>query len=305
MNVATESRTAQLQQEDIVYGLADSTTALYAARASGLYRSPDEGTTWQKITTSPTGDQAFSATAVISNGGHVFAGVYGGVLYSHDDGEYWQLATLPSPPPQITALTLSPAYAEDGIVAAGAAEDGVFISTDQGAHWTAWNFGLIDHAVYAVAVSPAFAVDRTVFAGTESGLFCSRNGGRGWDELPFPIDAAPILSLALSPGFASDGALYAGTEQNGLYVSQDYGISWQQIEVTAEMAVNAIHLTAPPSSQVWLLLEDRLVYSADSNRSWQPFNAQILESKSITSMLVRSDKLFVGLTSGDILIVQR
>ncbi len=307
MSTLLKSEHDQRLQQDFVYALAKSRAVLYAARASGLYRSQDSGAVWHKVDAFPDGNDPFSATAVIAQDNEVFAGVNGGVIYSEDDGAHWKFAALPSPPPRITALAVSPNYAEDGFIAAGTAEDGVFISTDRGLNWAAWNFGLIDHAVYALAISSRFAVDRTLFAGTETGLYRSQNGGRGWRELPFPTESAPILSLALSPTFESDGTLYAGTEQHGLYVSRDFGLNWAQIKGNMQSSVvNAIHIsrTAHTNSVIWLLLEDQVISSSDAGLSWESQISPIPSGKQAISMLplsTASGGILVGFADGDIL----
>ncbi|MHB8629442.1 MAG: sialidase family protein [Aggregatilineales bacterium] len=306
MNTVIKPGTGQLHQ-DFVYALAASRSALYAARASGLYRSQNGGALWQRVEPASGTHEPWSATAVIAHGSQVFAGVSAGVMYSPDDGESWQFVLLSSPPPQVVALALSPTFVEDGFIAAGTSEDGVFISTDHGLHWAAWNFGLIDHAVYALAVSPWFADDRTLFAGTETGLFRSQNGGRGWEELPFPADAAPILSFAASPLFVTDGLLYAGTEKNGLFMSDDFGLNWQQSNGDLiSSTVNAIHIrsAAYASPMIWLLLEDKLVSSSDAGHSWKQQRSPFPSGKLAMSMLSLSsspDRVLVGFADGDIL----
>ncbi len=301
----TERRAEQTLQQDVVYALAESAGAIYAARASGLYRSADGGATWKNATTALQSGGSFTVAAVAARGSAVFAGSPGAVLCSYDDGESWQLVGLASPPPNVTALEISPNYTEDGLVAAATAEDGVFISTDRGAHWTAWNFGLIDHHVFALAFSPGFAADRTLYAGTESGICRSKNGGRGWQELPFPMDAAPVLCLELSPHFTGDGLLYAGTEKNGLVVSGDFGMNWRPGTVSGpSTAVHAIQVISAPDPEIWLLLEDNLLNSADGGASWQPHGGQIPMGKLAMTMLPLSTapgKVLVGFADGDIL----
>jgi photosystem II stability/assembly factor-like uncharacterized protein len=261
--------------------------------------------TWHETASSLRGDQASSVTAVVAQGRHVFAGLYSSVLSSYDDGEHWQLAPLSSPPPRVMALALSTTYSQDGVIAAGTAEDGVFMSTDRGLHWTAWNFGLIDHAIYAVAFSPGFEVDGTIFAGTDSGLFRSRNKGRGWHELPFPVDAAPILSLAVSPDYVTDGILYAGTEKQGLFVSDDFGVNWRPVNIgEPSTAVQAIQMVIDPAPGIWLLLEDNLLCSSDAGHSWKQQGEQIPPDKQAMTMLplaASPGKVLVGFADGDIL----
>lgn len=286
--------------QDTVYGLARSAQNLYAARASGLYRSQDGGVTWQDRFAALDRPEPLTVTAVAAAGETVFAGVNGAVLRSDDAGEGWQIVGLASPPPLVVALAVSPQYAEDGIVAAGTAEDGVFISSDHGRSWVPWNFGLVDRQVYALVFSPDFATDGTIFAGTESGVFRSHNRGRAWRDVPFPMEAAPVLSLAVSPTYGQDGRLYAGTEKNGLFVSHDFGLIWRQIgpdEIPTP--VNAIQIVAQPAVEIWLLLDDSLIASSDGGSTWQ--RRYDFPANKLAITLLCDDVIRVGFADGDVL----
>lgn len=291
--------------QDTVYALAQSVHHLYAARTSGLYRSQDEGATWQNLFDSLHLPKPQTAAAVAVAGNTVFAGVKGAVLRSEDAGENWHVAGLSSPPPLVVALAVSPTYAEDSIILAATAEDGVFVSNDRGETWTAWNFGLVDLHVYALAISPAFSRDGIVFAGTESGIFRSHSGGRSWRETPFSMEAAPVLSLGLSPDYETDGRVYAGTEDSGLHVSDDFGMSWKPIETDLIAApINAIHTAARSAADVCLLLEDKLLWSADRGMSWALHTQSVPSGKAAMALLLNAASpgvVLVGCADGDIL----
>jgi photosystem II stability/assembly factor-like uncharacterized protein len=283
--------TFEYLQQDTVYAFAQSTDTLYAARASGLYRSSDGGNTWEDALASLDKTESFAAASVAIYGNTAFSGVKGAVLRSDDAGESWHIAGLPSPPPLVVALAISPNNAE--VIAAGTAEDGVFVSTDRGTTWGAWNFGLIDLSTYSLVISPNFEQDRTIFVGTESGVFRSHNGGRAWRETAFSMDAAPVLSLAIS-----STSLYAGTEENGLFASDDFGVTWRQVENDLiSGAVNTIQISA---SEISLLLNDKIVHSSDNGHSWNIRHAFSPDQMAMT-MLQSSDTIVVGFADGEIL----
>lgn len=299
------SQNVEQMAQGAVYALARSSQYLYAARISGLYRSQDDGATWQNAFASLELAQPISVTAVETAGNTIFAGINGAVLRSEEGSDNWHVAGLSSPAPYVVALAASPNYSEDGVVVAGTAEDGVFVSTDQGMNWVPWNFGLVDLNVYAVCISPDFRNDRTIFVGTESGVFRSRNGGRAWRATSFPMDAAPVSSLGVSPTYVTDGLVYAGTERHGLFASNDLGLNWRQIgNELISTSVNAIYTVAQPVEEVWLLLEDRLVYSADKGRSWRQYRSQFPSGKTAMAMMPlhgSSGIVMVGFADGDIL----
>jgi len=246
----------------------------------------------------------------------VFAGVPGGILRSFNGGENWDVVQLPSPPPMVSALVISPDYAHDGIVLAGTVEDGVFSTSNRGGNWVAWNFGLLDLNTICLAISPGFAQDETLFVGTDSGIFRSTNGGRAWREVDFPLELAPVLSLALSPGYSQDGILFAGTESHGLHRSGDRGRSWVclGVDIVGEQsapivgAVNAILLSPefPEKADLLVMLSGGLLLSRDGGGSWSDWKTGVnvdvgLASVAAPQGLDPGALLLVGLVDGGVL----
>lgn len=138
---------------------ADGIPICFAARASGLFRSRDEGRTWESAYASFQVRETLPTTSVVlapdfQHEPAIFAGLNGAILCSYDGGVKWQRGRLPNPPPAISAMVISPAYAEDGMVFAGTSEDGVLVSRDRGRSWAGWNFGLIDLQILSLAISP-------------------------------------------------------------------------------------------------------------------------------------------------------
>jgi photosystem II stability/assembly factor-like uncharacterized protein len=304
--------TDNIQQiTDAVYDLTPSPAfskdqTIFAARGSGLYRSNDGGKTWKFALDSLNLEAplAISCVALAPNFPelpHVFAAGPGGVLRSRDAGESWYVTMLPSPPPFITALALSPNYAEDGIVFASTMDDGVFRSRNRGVDWTAWNFGLFDLHVLSIALSPDFAVNKNVFLGTESGIFRSANAGLGWQELDFPIESAPVLSLALA-----DGLIWAGTEESGLFSSADDGQTWQQLaDVGTVGSVNTI-ITSPKIAEMLIMNDAGLLFSRDQGQTWQYRTTDLEFAVSPLAVALpqgvgRDALAIVGLANGEIL----
>jgi photosystem II stability/assembly factor-like uncharacterized protein len=81
-----------------------------------------------------------------------------------------------------------------------------------------------------------------IYAATRSGLFRSNDGGETWKNLNVP--RTEVYSVVKN----SDGSrLYAGTHPAHLYVSEDNGISWQELKGLQEL----------PSRDSWRLPRHR------------------------------------------------
>jgi photosystem II stability/assembly factor-like uncharacterized protein len=288
----------------------------FAARVSGLYRSSDGGKNWTSAFESLSLQQELSALAVAvspdpENDSSIFVGLDGGILRSPDNGRHWESALLPSPPPVISSLAISPNFIQDGIVFAGTLEDGVLCSSDRGGRWDAWNFGLLDLNILCLAISSDFAKDETLFVGTQSGMFRSTNGGRAWREVNLPGEFDAVLSLALAPGFARNGNLFAGTENQGIFRSTDGGKTWQRLATSKlREPINSILLAPDFISRPELLIlhGDLPLISTDCGKSWNPFRANLVNRKSVATILCPdgfdpSASVLVGYADGSITLI--
>ena len=303
--------------EDTVFALAASPDfakdrTIYAARATGLYRSTDGGASWQPAYGSLDLGSALVTSAVAVSPDFVrdrtvFAGCSGGVVCSYDAGQTWHVITLPTRPSIISCLAFSPTYADDGIAFLGTMEDGVYRSADRGQSWARWNFGLFDLRVLALDLSPDFSHDETVFAGTETGIYVSKSGGRSWRPLPFPDEAAPVLSLAVSPTFGQDGVLWAGTESAGLWASTDRGKTWRRSgEEALQASVNALIVLDQSSTehQLLALATEGLLLSRDGGGTWTSLAAEQLaelEPAAVVAPEGIEGALLVGLADGRVI----
>lgn len=284
----------------------------FAARNSGLYRSDDDGLSWTALDAGAAHPiTAVAVSPAVAVDRTLFAGTAGAVLRSTDLGATWQPVPLGSPPPLVSALAVSPAVHDDGIVLAGTFADGVYRSADRGLTWRRANVGLFDPSVLAVAISPAFATDQTALIGAASGLFLSTTGGRSWRDLDGP-EAAPVLAVAISPAFAADGLLIAGTEGAGVFESRDGGARWRQVYphpagVLAETDVVRIEITPGPAGRAEALVvtSDGVIRSRRGGAAWIDCTTDLPPGEMIVSAIMLDHtgvdgSLLVGLASGAI-----
>jgi photosystem II stability/assembly factor-like uncharacterized protein len=135
----------------------------------------------------------------------------------------------PSPSVNIIyALAASPSFAVDGICFAGH-NNGLSRSIDGGETWVNayHSLELTDPLpTMAIALSPDFISDRTVFAGVMGGVLYSQDGGETW-QVSFLREPRPLVSaLGISPSYSSDGTSFAATVEDGVYISNDRGMSF-------------------------------------------------------------------------------
>ncbi len=308
--------TTQPNPEEFIYTFVSHGDLFLAGSTSGLFRSEDAGQTWQPATDSLGLSEPVPATAAVlspdfDSDHTIVAGMAGGILRSGDAGSAWALANTPPPPPTITALAISPAFAEDGVLLAGTMEDGVLRSSDRGYRWALWNFGLLDLSIFSLAISPDFARDETIFAGAESGVFASTNGGRAWREVDLPDGFETVLSLGISPDFAADGVVFAGTESQGLLVSQDHGSAWRKLGAKElDGPVNAVMVSPDYADRKELLVlcNGAALLSRDGGQTWSNLWPELAMDKEITAVLAPQGfapgaPAWLGLVGGEVMKV--
>lgn len=206
-------------------------TILDAEHQYGIYRSDNNGRTWQKVGSGPDVTiQTLAAHPVEDS--ILYAGSAGGpaetthnVWRSEDGGRSWHNPgpALPAGPdgqvPAVTAVAVDPGRPE--LVYVGTDGQGVYRydSTGQGEYELLGGQTLSQAHVRNLVAAP----DSRLYALTNKGLYvATQETWQKLDRLPgFPV------SLAVAP--ANPNILYAGDASSGLYRSSDGGRTWQQI----------------------------------------------------------------------------
>jgi hypothetical protein len=167
----------------------------------------------------------------------------------------------------VSAIAIDPSDHEHLLVAGSAG--GTWESHDAGASWTPRGDNEATTSIGALAFHPTDP--KVVYCATGDGqglhhlgigLLRSTDGGRSWNTLcTTPFEGIGFFDLKLLPG----GYMFAGTT-NGLYVSDDGGVTWQQrrTQTTWSLAVVAGH----GRGQLLAGCEDGVFESTDGGVHW-------------------------------------
>lgn len=236
-------------------------SAIYAGtEPANLYRSEDNGTTWEHFPALPKLPSSRTWSFPPRPWTHhtrwitphpddpelLFAGVeLGGVMRSTDGGVTWE-DRKPGSRHDCHSLTI-PASDPDRLYEA--AGDGVALSLDRGATWRAADDGMDRHYAWSVAVDPVDA-DRWYVSASTSARYAHRDGGdaqaalfrtsdgTSWEPigerngdpgapLCYPSTEMPY-ALATVPGWPN--GLIAALHNGIVLVSDDAGASFRRLE---------------------------------------------------------------------------
>jgi len=211
-----------------------------------IYRSTDDGSTWEKLPVKVT----FPA---VSDHRHI--------------------------PKRIISIAVDPASPDE--IYASLEVGGLLRSIDGGRSWVNLIDGLyIDEGsvdIHSVVVNPKHLGQLTV--ATRFGIFRSLNRGLHWHDLKAPL-LRPIGSycraLVYAPGDAETLYLAAGNDFDGdrgaLFVSRDDGATWKQADLGIPLKTTIFGLAVNPYRPDHVFCSSKIgqvLHSYDRGRNWR------------------------------------
>jgi photosystem II stability/assembly factor-like uncharacterized protein len=197
---------------------------------TGIYRSDDNGRTWQVVSSGP--GVAVNALAVHPvNDAVLYAGTAGGpastthsLWQSVNGGQTWHRFTLGLPTdaygmtPSVTALAVD--SNQPSVLYVGTDGQGVYrFDAGRNSYELIGGVSLYNAHVNNLVVGP----DSRVYALTNDGLFVT--DGYAWQKLESLPELA--VSLAVAPG--DPQILYAGGASTGAFRATDGGQTWERV----------------------------------------------------------------------------
>lgn len=191
--------------------LASRGELAFAGGATGVYRSTDEGFSFQP---SNSGNDSTGPTrGFAQDAKHLYTCTSQGVFRSQDDGLTW----VPKSQGLANLLGSGILHVEGRLFLVGPA--GIWRSLDQAENWTAAGLSGVD--VRCIA-----SVGSILFVGTNgSGVYRSDNWGETWAAVNTGLTSSNVRAIE-----AMDGVLFAGGQVgSGVFRSSDLGANWTRL----------------------------------------------------------------------------
>ncbi len=192
---------------------------IFAATASGIYISKDNGREWKASNDGLT--NSFVSCLLIDGKQRerLMAGTEEGLFESTDNGDNWRLLAFPGV--AIRALLREP-ESWPGIFWVGTEYRGLYESFDGGETFEAVDMESDSISVYALAGGGA---NSPIFAGVfERGLYRASSPGENWMHLEGTEKLGTVLCILT---VEEPPLILAGTHQQGVMKSVDNGRTWQ------------------------------------------------------------------------------
>ena len=193
----------------------DEAGHIYVAFGS-VFRSSNEGTTWQALP-----ESCFGQRVAFAPDGTMYVVDFNQIMRFDEDVEECKQVT------DDLDYIHEIAFANNGDLLVGTASgadyegDGVFRSSDGGITWDAMPMAPFNKSIYEILVKP----NGVVIAGPmRSGIYRSEDDGYSFEAVWQPPYVGYVRDFALGPS----GEIYAATA-GGIYRSTDDGKNWQDI----------------------------------------------------------------------------
>ncbi len=198
----------------LVYPAA--TGVYFAATATGIYLTPNGGTSWYPSSNVPANVLASDDVGLV-----VYSGTtQNGILSSTNLGNSWVPINQGLQNVSVGAMDSIP-NGTNRMLYAGSST-GIYINTDGSVNWV--NAPHFSSSVFSLLHDPKNS--NVIYTGTEkAGVWKSTDYGLDWTQSSNGIIPTQIYSISQSP--ASPNYVYAGTS-SGLYVSTNNGGTWSQ-----------------------------------------------------------------------------
>lgn len=250
----------------------DSKIIFIGTRENGLYKTSDEGESWQQTALTSGNINAISIDPKDPNVLYIagYFGTLGKIFKSTDGGQNLEEIYSETHEKNVVTAIAIDTY-DNRKVYAGTSEGSVLKSEDGGRSWILQS--RLDDDIVCIAISPHDT--RYILVGTASdGIYKTTNGGEEWINVQEKISSefskktATVRSLVFDP--LVQGKIYF-TSLEGFLISDNGGESWRKIDILTEVTKKGTTTIAVSndSARIYLGIDSAVYKSSDNGQSWE------------------------------------
>jgi len=265
---------------------------IFASGSEGIYRSADNGSSWEKITKSigtySATDISIYAARVNPKTGYIFIGTDKGIFKSIDNGDNWVEVSSSFRKVPFTNLAINPS---NGYIFAFTPGK-ILMSPDNGTTWTKVNsdfqYNLSNGYLPSVLINPKSG-SIFVLVSNPNRLLRSEDNGRTWKPVFFYEEVTiNTPTLAVDP---RNGYIYTD-----YWRSKDDGNTWESFGRLISSPILYLEVN-PKNGDIYAAVKQSVFKSTDNGDTWKEIGVGLFdvnEFKKYGEYL--NEKLFYSLT---------
>ena len=232
---------------------------------SGIYRSRDEGGTWEQLP-GLARREVWSIAIWDSDANTIAAGTRNGVYLTTDGGTTWKHVSPDDNEEMAPVVSLAIDPKNSSVMYAGTPHL-PWKTTDAGVTWHSIHDGMLDDSdVFSIHVDAS--EPQRVFASACSGIYRSENAAGGWMKMKAAKDAS-YRTYIITQDPREPRMIYAGTT-SGLQKSSDGGVNWRRI---SPHATRWIAFDSSVAGRMFFATDEAGIFrSDDGGETLQPMN---------------------------------
>jgi photosystem II stability/assembly factor-like uncharacterized protein len=254
---------------------------LYIATNDYIYKSRDEGRTWQNMSAGMTHSRVITLAIDPLFPSNIVAGTKGDAVFkSYDGGQRWVSRRTGLDDVTISSVVHQLVFAPGSSSHIFAASSlGVFESEDGGETWIKRMEGMRD-VLMVITLDFDPRQPQTLYAGTSGGVYKSIDGARNWNMVNHGLVKSDVLKSSRALGVTrikvdphEPDTVYTAT-LNGLYKTNDGGQSWVRIgESLSDQMLSDLILDPSLLHVMYVSNRDGVFKSEDAGVTWKSRNA--------------------------------
>ncbi len=258
---------------------------LYMTGNGGIFRSQDEGKSWQELAPSPSTFNCNELYGVAVSGVDMYASSdVGGIFHSSDGGVTWTASR--------NGLSIAPGrfYTDiqpvgPNVLAIRPDSGYLYLSQDQGSSW-----GRINPAIVNARAQYLSILNNDVYVSTPQGLFKSMDNGQTFTNInATPGDFGKLIWVGDTAYVATSTGIKRSLDQGQTFDTLALtGRAVRDVAVTANRIYAVVRGIAP--------IQDSVLVSTDSGKTFTaaPFNPSHFRFTTINDIAATSAGLLVG-----------
>jgi len=244
---------------------------LYAGTSSGLYKSTNGASSWNKLSNGLISNDIRNIYCDIQNTNILFVATWGGGIFKSEDGATWSDISSNLPDPRV--FSISQSKNNPSLIFAGT-ETGLYRTLNIGLNWQKINSPSVPTPTLLIIPNNI----EIIFIGLKwYGVYVSTNHGDTWSEknngIYKSLEGYFVSPTSLIYNPYDLETIYLSSEYPAIFKSKDSGEQWEMYQLPIKNGiVNCIVLNHNLPETIFVGTDHGIFKSSDGAKNWIEIN---------------------------------